>query len=158
MERKYNVQTFTDAEGREWFLEFNISSVRRYRLDMAKDLKLKEFDFLDYAGILAALNDVFFAADLLYLVCREQAEERGLVAEEFGRALKGKILFDAIAAFVAEYLDFFPDPTTAQKMREVVAATHEKQNALRDLVVKTWTEKVDEALENVTEKLAKESV
>ena len=94
------MQSFTDAEGREWFLDFNIATVRRYRVEMAKDVKLKEFDFLDYAGILAAINDVFFAADLLYLVCREQTDERKLTAWDFGRALKGKILFDAIAAFV----------------------------------------------------------
>lgn len=148
------MQTFTDAEGREWFLDFNIATVRRYRVEMAKDVKLKEFDFLDYAGILAAINDVFFAADLLYLVCREQSDERKLTAWDFGRALKGKILFDAIAAFVAEYLDFFPDPTTAQKMREVVARTQEKNAALRDAIVKVWETKVDEAMTEATAKLA----
>ena len=172
------MQKFVDSQGKEWVIELNIATARQIRSEMMKDSRFDQYDFMDYAGILAGVNDVFFAADLLYIVCcacnpdmgvtntasdqRERATQypRGsanweprLGAEEFGARLKGKILFDAIAAFVAEYLDFFPDPTVAEKMRAVVEATREKQAALRDAIVATWTEKVDEALTAATERL-----
>ena len=145
------MQKFVDSQGKEWVIELNIATARQIRSEMMKDSRFDQYDFMDYAGILAGVNDVFFAADLLYIVCRGQAED--MTAEEFGTRLKGKILFDAIAAFGAEYLDFFPDPTVAEKMRAVVEATREKQAALRDAIVATWTEKVDEALTAATERL-----
>lgn len=147
------MQRFNDRNGHEWFIELNIATARRIRQEMAKDARFDQFDFLDYAGILAAVNDVFFAADLLYVVCKEQADALEITTEEFGASLKGKYLFDAIAAFVAEYLDFFPDPTVAEKMRAVVDATREKQAAIRDAIIEVWTEKVDEALEAATAKV-----
>lgn len=79
---------------------------------------LKDFDFLDCAAIALALEtDVFFAADLLYEVCRDEAQARGVDAAAFGAALRGRTLFDAVAALTAEYLSFFPDPTTVEKAR-----------------------------------------
>lgn len=145
------MQKFVDSQGKEWVIELNIATARQIRSEMMKDSRFDQYDFMDYAGILAGVNDVFFAADLLYIVCRGQEKE--VTAEEFGSRLKGKVLFDAIAAFVAEYLDFFPDPTVAEKMRAVVEATREKQAALRDAIVATWTEKVDEALTTATARL-----
>lgn len=147
------MQRFTDANGRDWTIELNISTARSIRLKMQKDIRFDQYDFMDYAGILAAIYDVFFAADLLYIVCSEEAEERNVGAWEFGEALKGKILFDAIAAFVAEYLDFFPDPTTAQKMREVVEKTKERNEALRDAIIDAWQSRVSTVIEEATERL-----
>lgn len=147
------MQSFTDAFNQKWTIDLNISTARAIRSRMAKDSRFDQYDFLDYAGILAAVYDVFFAADLLYVVCYDEAQHREMTSEDFGKALKGKILFDAIAAFIAEYLDFFPDPTTAQKMREVVERTKERNDALRDAILAAWENRVQEVVKEATERI-----
>ena len=141
------MQRFKDAEGREWFVDLNISTARALRTNALG------VDFLDYAGILAGVNDVFFAADLLFLVCEDQAKERGLDAEGFGRALKGRALFEGVSAFVAEYLDFFPDPSTAAKMRELVDKTAEAREELATTICKASTSILAETLADAARRL-----
>ena len=115
------MQIFKDAAGAEWQIDLNIQTAREIRRYMAAHAdSFANVDFLDYATLLFSLNDIFFAADLLAIVCAKQREERQLDEAAFGALLRGKVLFDAIEAFTAEYLDFFPDPTTAEKMRAVV--------------------------------------
>ena len=87
------MRQFVDALGREWTVDLNIGTAREIRGHMRGVETLKDVDFLDYASLVSALNDVFFAADLLFVVCRVQADERGADEPDFGRALKGTILF-----------------------------------------------------------------
>ena len=141
------MQKFQDAEGREWVVDLNISTARSLRTNALN------VDFLDYAGILAGVNDVFFAADLLFLVCEGQAKERGLDAEGFGRGLKGRALFDGVSAFVAEYLDFFPDPSTAAKMRELVDKTAEAREELARTICEASTAILNETLDDAARRL-----
>lgn len=96
---------------------------------------LQDVDFLDYAGFLTSLNDVFFSADVLYCVCADQARERELDEADFGRALKGSCLFEAIAVLTAEYIDFFPNPTTTAKMRTLVEKQRDAQALLCDAIL-----------------------
>lgn len=140
------MRTFNDALGRDWTLDLNIATARTIRQKTRTVESLKHVDFLDYAVLLTSLGDVFFAADLLFVVCEDQAAERNVSADEFGRALKGKFLFDAIAALTAEYLDFFPDPETTEKMRRLVEKLRETNALICDAVCEKTTETIDEIL------------
>lgn len=144
------MRTFKDASDREWSLDFNIATARALR---AKTREALDVDFMDYAALLASLNDPFFAADLLFLVCSEQAKERGIDAEEFGRGLKGRALFDAVAELTAEYLDFFPDPTTAEKMKAFVERNRDFQSRLCDAICSKTEQAIETALADAETKL-----
>lgn len=113
------MRTFRDANGVKWRIEINIATARKLRDRMKEVETLRDVDFLDYAALLLKLEDVFFAADLLYEICRDEATERGVDAGAFGAALYGKYLFDAETELTAEYIDFFPDAATTEKMRAV---------------------------------------
>ncbi len=147
------MQKFIDVNGVEWSIELNIGTVRDIRRRAKTVESLKDVDFLDYAALLISLNDVFFAADLLYVVCENEARERGVDEESFGRALKGKCLFDGISALTAEYLDFFPDPTTSSKMADVVAKNKATQTALCDVICAKTQELLDAALTDAEKEL-----
>lgn len=140
------MQTFKDANGLEWKIEFNLAEARRIRGESQGVETLREVDFLDYTALLASLADVFFAADLLFVVCKEQATARAVDEAEFGRALRGRSISDAINALTAEYLDFFPDPTVAAKLRAVVEETKRAQEAAVDLIVEETRKTIREAL------------
>lgn len=143
------MRQFVDALGREWTVDLNIGTAREIRGHMRGVETLKDVDFLDYASLVSALNDVFFAADLLFVVCRVQADERGVDEPDFGRALKGTILFDAREAFLEEYVDFFPDPTTREKIKEIVGKNKEVQERIEELILKNTTAALDEVRERV---------
>ena len=100
------------------------------------------------AALLSTLNDIFFAADLLWLICKEQAEARGIDAETFGTLLRGELLFEAVGAFTEEYLDFFPDPTVAKKMRALVGTLRDAQTALCETICGKTETFLREALED----------
>ncbi len=127
--------TFKDINGVEWAVRIDLATARKVRDRMKTVETLKDFDFLDCAAIALALEtDVFFAADLLYEVCRDEAQARGVDAAAFGAALRGRALFDAVAALTAEYLNFFPDPTTVEKARAALAKSAEARAARIDAI------------------------
>lgn len=128
------MRTFQTTDGQTWTIDLNIEAARELRAQMKDVETLKDVDFLDYAALLTSLTDVFFAADLLYLVCQAEAQQRGIDAAAFGRLLKGSILFDGIAAFTAEYIDFFPNPAIAEKMKAFAAKMETAQSALIDAI------------------------
>ena len=142
------MQIFKDFEGREWTIDLNIATAREIRRRMATVESLQDVDFLDHAALLLSLNDVFFAADLLFVVCESQANERGIDSEAFGRALRGDVLFDAIAAFTAEYIDFFPDPTIREKIRVVAEKNKETLTLLFDAIAKGAAKELEKILDD----------
>ena len=146
------MQKFKDFNDREWTIDLNIASAREIRRRMATIDSLKDVDFLDHSSMLMALNDVFFAADLLFLVCEKQANERGIDDESFGRSLRGDVLFDAVAAFVAEDVDFFPDPTIREKIRIVAEKNRELQARLYDAIAKVTDDTIEKILDDAETK------
>lgn len=149
------MRTFKDSQDREWTIDLNIASVRALRERAARIESLKNVDLLDYAGVLLSVSDPFFAADLLFETVRDQAEERGVNAEDFGASLRGKILFDAIAEWSAEYLDFFPEPTAKEKAQKLVEKSAKAREALFEKICYAATKELDAAVANAEREILK---
>ena len=147
------MQKFKDVNGREWSIELNISTIRKLRKATASVEGFEDFDILDYAGVLTRMNDPIFAADLLFLVCRDQLDAAGIDDETFGRSLQGRALFDGVTAFLAEYVDFFPEPTVAEKIATVIEKTREAQTELADAICRTSERMIRERLEDAAKEL-----
>ena len=97
------MRTFKDKKGRGLQLELNITIVKQVKA-------LLKFDLLDIAKaqpIQRLASDPILLVDTLYVVCREQAEERKVSDEDFGRGMGGDVLDEAATAFIEEYIDFF---------------------------------------------------
>lgn len=149
------MRTFKDAQDREWTIDLNIASVRALRQRAARVDSLKNVDLLDYAGVLLSVSDPFFAADLLFETVRDQAEKRGVSAEDFGASLRGKILFDAISEWSAEYLDFFPEPTAKEKAQALVEKSAKAREALFEKICFAATKELDSAVASAERELSK---
>ena len=149
------MQKFKDINGREWSIELNIATIRKLRKETHGVEGFEDFDILDYAGVLTKINDPIFAADLLYMTCRDQLDDAGVDDEAFGRSLKGRALFDATAAFLAEYVDFFPEPTVAEKIATVIQKTREAQTKLADVICKATEQELNETLDEAATQLGK---
>lgn len=98
---------FTDNAGRHWSIDVTLATVRRVK----RLLDVQLLDAVDpEAELCARLGvDACLLADLLYVVCLPQADERGVSDEEFGRALAGDAVEEASEALLRAVVDFFPN-------------------------------------------------
>ena len=101
------MQSFKDNSGAEWNVEVNMAAVKRVK--NATGVNIVD---LDNQEIMERLkDDLIFLVDVLYLICKPQADERGITDEAFAALIFGDVLEHAVAAFLESYIDFFPAGT-----------------------------------------------
>lgn len=127
------MHVFKDNTGREWTVEVNMLTVKR-----VKNLLDVNIADLNNQEVLNRMqNDMFFVVDLLYVVCKPQADKLNISDEEFAAGLLGDSLVSAIKAFLNSYIDFFPP-----KIRRRLKAAQE----LTSLALEKTLKAVDQAL------------
>jgi len=99
------MHSFKDAEGRAWDVEvtpYTLGNVRDLLgIDVARMATAREL-----FGMIA--DDPITLVNVLYVLCRDQAEERDISDRDFGRLLLGDVIDRATEAFVQGVVDFFP--------------------------------------------------
>jgi hypothetical protein len=100
------MHSFKDSTARAWNVEINVAQIKAVRSAVGVDCyKLLE-DKLQPLGEL--LGDPCAFVDVLWVLCREQAQAAGISDDAFGRCLGGDAIEAAGDAFVEELIDFFP--------------------------------------------------
>jgi hypothetical protein len=124
------MKPFKDTEGREWLVSINVNAIKRVRGLLNIDL----YKLLDdgYKGLSDLLSSPIELVDVLYVLCQEKAEERGITDEQFGRAMAGDALQHAADAFLEELTDFFPDPRVRAGLKKVIEAGKRVRDKLMD--------------------------
>lgn len=135
MER--TIKTFTDGKGESWRIGLTIGKIKEVR-EKVVDREGKAVDLFEYVnGSLAYLLhvDPVIFADILWVLCRDEAEGRRLNKEAFTERLIGDTLEEAESAFVEAFVDFFPKAQqgqvrkiaeTAMKFRETLRETQQR--------------------------------
>jgi hypothetical protein len=114
------MRTFQDAAGRTWTIAVNVDAVKRVR-DLLKE------DLLDIERVLPRLLlDPILLCDVVYAVCKPQADAERVTDVDFGRAMAGQTIAQAKAALIEELVDFFPE----QSQRETLRLAIEKYGQL----------------------------
>ena len=72
--------------------------------------------------------------DVLYVVCKRQADSAGVTDEQFGRAMAGDAVDAATKAFLEELADFTPSPRDRAQARKVVEATWKLMDKAQDVL------------------------
>lgn len=126
--------SFDDSDGRSWTLRIDVNTIRRVRDALDVDLP-------DLAGgplLDRVAGDPVLLVDILYVLCRGQAEERSVEAEAFGAAMVGDAIDRATSALLEALADFCPSREAAlirqileggQALRERLLARAEKKLA-----------------------------
>jgi hypothetical protein len=129
------MKTFSDNAGRTWTVVVNVAAVKRVRGLLSVDLyKLVEDGFKPLSAL---LGDPVQLADVLYCLCKEQADAKGITDEDFGRALGGDAITAGAEAFLEELTDFFPNARVRAGLRKVWAAGGKVRDRLLDHVETT---------------------
>jgi hypothetical protein len=121
------MKTFTDNAGRAWNIVLTINEVKRVKALMPDvDLVAGAADgtLLERLG-----SDLVFMCDVVYAVCKPQADAQKVSDEDFGRAMAGDCLEKAATALVEELVDFFP-----AARRRLLAKALAKLQSLRTTV------------------------
>jgi len=96
---------FRDNEGRPWTIQVTTTTLKRVKSLLGFDLGKMAADGSLYK-VLA--DDPILLCDLLYAICKPQADERKLSDEDFGRGLAGDAIDAATTALMEGLIDFFP--------------------------------------------------
>lgn len=110
---------FSDSTGARWEIAINVGLVKRVRSLLSVDLsKLLQEGAKEQPDI---ADDICLFVDVLWVLCEQQAKERGMSDEQFGQSLGGDSLADAMDAFREELIDFFPSSKARPTLRKLAA-------------------------------------
>jgi hypothetical protein len=112
------MHTFNDNAGRTWTIAINVAMVKRVRGLVNVDLYTLVDDKLKPLGKL--LSDPVQLVDVLYALCKDEAEKKNISDEDFGRALAGDAITHAADAFIEELVDFFPEARARASLTKVL--------------------------------------
>lgn len=128
------MRTFTDNTGRTWTVAINVATVKRVR-------ELKQVNLMEAVtgGLINKLeDDICLFVDVLYCVCKPEADANNISDEQFGSALAGDALEKATDAFLDELIDFFPGAK-----RKMFRAAFQKQRETEQIAIQKLTERLD---------------
>jgi hypothetical protein len=133
---------FIDRNGHTWTLELNYSLAKRLR-------DLTSLDFVNYhdgRALLAIHDSDERLVQVLWLMCESQAKVLNIAEEEFGAALGGDALEQALGALEQALLNF-SRPARRQAIQAIRDKAHEMVAAQADLTAtKIRSEKVQQLM------------
>ncbi|MGE4340608.1 MAG: hypothetical protein AB7E55_32360 [Pigmentiphaga sp.] len=142
------MRTFQDNAGRTWTVAVSVDAVKRVR-DLLKE------DLLDIERVFPRLLiDPILLCDVVYCVCKPQADAEKVSDVDFARAMAGDTIARAKAALIEELVDFFPEPSQQEMLRLAIAKYGELTERVKELIKarlsqQTLPKEIEAALTNV---------
>ena len=124
------MKTFADNAGRTWTLAINVDVLKRVR--GLVDVNL--LDILDGKLIERLYRDPVLLCDVVYAVCKSEADAKSVSDEDFGRAMAGDAIEQATKALLEELVLFSPSPRDRANLQRVLETTWRVMDKARDLV------------------------
>lgn len=99
------MKTFKDNAGRTWTIAVNIAATKRVKSLANVNL----MDAINGDLIEKLATDPVLLCDVIYAVCKTDADAQNITDEQFGQAMAGDAIEHATAALLEELVDFFPE-------------------------------------------------
>ncbi len=128
------MQTFNDNTGRTWSLTINVDAIKRVRGLLDVDL----MHAVDGKLLERLVTDPVMLCDVVYALCKPEADPRKVSDEDFGRAMAGDAIDAATTALLEELVGFFP-----QAKRQVLRKALDKLKVLETKVFDAVTARLD---------------
>jgi len=124
------MKTFTDNAGRTWTVAINVDAIKRVR-DL---LKVDLLEVLDGKLIEKLYRDPVLLCDVIYAVCKPEADARNVTDEDFGRAMAGDAIEHATKALLEELVGFSPSPRDRANLQRILETTWNVMDKARDVI------------------------
>lgn len=130
------MKTFKDNADRTWTVHVNVDAIKRVRSLLGIDL----MEAVEGKLIERLISDPVLLCDVIYCVCKEEADARHVTDEQFGRAMAGDAIELATSALLEELVDFFP-----QGKRQLLKKALAKLESLQATMLAVVNERLDSA-------------
>lgn len=142
------MKTFNDNAGRTWTVAINVECIKRVKTLLSVNL----LDAIEGQLIEQLVSDPVLLCDVIYAICKPEADTKEISDEEFGRAMAGDAIDNATTALLEELVDFFPSGK-----RQVLAKALAKLKTFQTKAVETASQRLDDPrLDQQLEALLKE--
>ncbi|MEK7754316.1 MAG: hypothetical protein AAB654_20490 [Acidobacteriota bacterium] len=135
------MKVFNDNAGRSWTISVDVNALRQVRAHLGLNLVGKDF--------VPALNrlqdDPMLLCDVLYVICKPQAEKQNISDEDFGRAMAGDAVEHATTAFLEELANFTPNPRDRARVNRMLSAMWNMFDKARDVAEVKMEEAIEKA-------------
>lgn len=145
------MQKFVDRAGRIWIVDIDNTTLRRVKLLTGVHL----LEAIDGDLVTRLSTDPLLLGDVLFAICKPQADSQQVSEESFGEGLAGNAIDDASAALLEGLISYFPE-----SRRRLLRKAAEKQKMIETRGL-TAIEKrlddpnlVDKIVEDLERKLA----
>ena len=128
------MKTFTDNAARAWTIQVNVDALKRVKSLLDVDL----MEAVDGKLLQRMLDEPILLCDIIYALCKPQADAAGVSDEDFGRAMAGDAIDNATQALLEELVDFFP-----QRRRALLTKVLDKLKKLDSLALATVTDRIE---------------
>ena len=136
------MRSFKDNADRTWTLTLNVWTVKKVRDLLGVDLlDLSDSDSAPSTGdakptglIYRLIADPVLLVDVVYAVCKPEADARSIGDEDFGRSMAGDAIESATEALLAEIVDFFPSARDRARLTMVLAKFNQVVAKANDLL------------------------
>ena len=143
------MKTFADNAGRTWTVAINVDAIKRVKglLDVNL-LEIVEGNLIE-----RLIRDPVLLCDVVYVICKPEADEQNVSDEDFGRAMAGDAIEHATKAVLEELVGFSPSPRDRANLQKVLETTWRVMDKARDMVeaklISSELEKsIEQALQN----------
>jgi len=124
------MKTFNDNAGRVWTVAINVGAIKRVKGLLGVNL----LEIVEGTLIEHLVQDPVLLCDVIYAVCKPEADEKNITDEDFGRAMAGDAIEHATRALLEELVGFLPNPRDRANLGTVLAKAQTAQERQRDLV------------------------
>lgn len=113
------MKTFTDNASRVWTVAINVNAIKRVRaLANVNLLEVIEGMLLE-----RLIRDPVLLCDVVYAVCKPEADKVGVSDEEFGQAMAGDAIDHATKALLEELVGFSPSRQARANLQRILETT-----------------------------------
>jgi len=100
------MKTFKDNADRTWTVAINVDCIKRVK----NLLEVNLLEAVEGKLVERLVGDPILLCDVLYAVCKPEADAQGVSDVEFGRAMAGDAIEHGTTALLEGLVDFFPQP------------------------------------------------
>lgn len=119
------MKIFKDLKNETWEIIINVAAIKKVR-------DLLHADLLDIQTTLPRLlGDPIFLVDVLYCLCKSQADAKSISDEQFGEGMAGNCLGFAKNSLIEELKSFFPSPEEREAVDRLIHKGNEMIGLLR---------------------------
>ena len=122
--------SFKDNEGREWQVSITVAAVKRVRELVGVDL----LDIADGVVITELATNPIKLVDVVYAICKPQADQARVSDEDFGEAMLGDAIDQATEAVLDALVSFTPNQRDRNHLQTVLSKTNEAMEKARDAI------------------------